>query len=112
MTNRKAKEIKAAGGAAPTGGWLEKIREDWEARAKENPRAYIDWPDVADQNDDFFRSGQADYERYIATFLRRMKFEPGGGRQPLRSGAESADWRGGWRRISRATSGLMSHRKW
>ena len=28
-----------SGDAEPARGWLDKIREDWDARAKENPRA-------------------------------------------------------------------------
>ena len=50
--------------SAPEKTWLDAIRRDWDTRARENPRAYINWPDVADEEDAFFASGQTDYQRY------------------------------------------------
>ncbi len=61
-----------------TGAWLEAMRRDWDARARKNPRAYINWPDVADQEEAFFASGRADYERYVRPFLARMRFDASG----------------------------------
>src|SRR5579872_4687533 len=57
---------------------LESIRRDWDARARENPRAYINWPDIANEEGAFFNSGRADYDRYIHPFLQKMDFEPSG----------------------------------
>lgn len=56
------------------------MRRDWDARARENARAYINWPDVANAEDAFFASGRADYARYVTPFLRRMGFDPRGRR--------------------------------
>ena len=60
----------------PRKNWLEAIRRDWDARARENARAYINWPDVANEEDAFFASGRTDYERYVTPFLKRMGFDP------------------------------------
>lgn len=56
--------------------WLSAIRRDWDARARENARAYINWPDVANEEGAFFASGRCDYERYVKPFLARMHFDP------------------------------------
>lgn len=61
-----------------TKGWLQAIRRDWDARAKENPRAYINWPEFADDDDAFFASGRQDYEKYVPPFLEKMEFDPRG----------------------------------
>jgi SAM-dependent methyltransferase len=61
----------------PAYGWLESIRRDWDARALENPRAYINWSDVPDNDEAFFQSGKVDYDQYVKPFLRRMQFDPG-----------------------------------
>jgi SAM-dependent methyltransferase len=58
------------------GPWLDAIRRDWDTRARENARAYINWPDVPNEEDAFFASGKADYDRYVTPFLRRMNFDP------------------------------------
>ena len=58
--------------------WLQAIRSDWDARAKENPRAYINWPEFVDDDEAFFASGLQDYEKYVPTFLKKMQFEPRG----------------------------------
>lgn len=58
--------------------WLERMRRDWDARARENPRAYINWPDVPNEEEAFFASGRADYAKYVTPFLQRMKFDPRG----------------------------------
>lgn len=55
---------------------LASIRRDWDQRALENPRAYINWPDIANEESAFFISGRTDYERYIKPFLRKMDFNP------------------------------------
>jgi SAM-dependent methyltransferase len=57
---------------------LEAIRRDWDARARENPRAYINWPDVPDEEGAFFESGRIDYGRFVSPFLQRMNFGPKG----------------------------------
>ena len=46
--------------STPEKTWLDAIRRDWDTRARENPRAYINWPDIANEEDAFFASGQAD----------------------------------------------------
>jgi SAM-dependent methyltransferase len=56
--------------------WLDAIRRDWDARALENARAYINWPDVPNEENAFFASGQADYQRYVTPFLKKMQFDP------------------------------------
>ena len=58
--------------------WLEAIRRDWDARAREDPRAYINWPDVPNEEGAFFESGGVDYSRFVSPFLGRMKFDPRG----------------------------------
>ncbi len=58
--------------------WLAAMRRDWDARARENPRAYINWPDVADQEEAFFASGRSDYASYVGPFLDRMKIDSRG----------------------------------
>lgn len=59
----------------PAKPWLDNIRRDWDARARENARAYINWPDVPDEEDAFFASGKADYDRYASPFLKKMNFD-------------------------------------
>jgi SAM-dependent methyltransferase len=54
------------------------MRRDWDARARENPRAYINWPDVPNEEDAFFASGRADYATYVTPFLQKMNFDPRG----------------------------------
>jgi len=61
---------------SPRNDWVATIRRDWDARALEDPRAYIDWPDVAKDDEAFFASGRQDYERYVPPFLAKMKFNP------------------------------------
>lgn len=56
--------------------WLESIRRDWDTRARENARAYINWPDVPNEENAFFASGKVDYDRYVAPFLKKMNFDP------------------------------------
>ena len=62
--------------SAPEKTWLDAIRRDWDTRARENPRAYINWPDVANEENAFFASGQIDYQRYVTPFLKKMNFDP------------------------------------
>src|SRR5271156_2996571 len=58
--------------------WLDAIRRDWDTRARENARAYINWPDVPNEEDAFFASGKTDYDLYVTPFLKKMSFEPRG----------------------------------
>jgi len=58
--------------------WLEALRRDWDTRARENARAYINWPDVPNEQNAFFASGKADYDRYVTPFLKKMQFDPAG----------------------------------
>lgn len=60
----------------PAKDWLAAIRRDWDHRAHENARAYINWPNIANEEAAFFVSGRLDYERYIKPFLKRMQFDP------------------------------------
>jgi SAM-dependent methyltransferase len=61
-----------------TNDWLAAIRRDWDTRARENPRAYINWPDIPNEEGAFFASGRCDYERFVKPFLQRMEFDPRG----------------------------------
>ena len=56
--------------------WLDAIRRDWDTRARENARAYINWPDVPNEEDAFFASGKTDYDLYVTPFLKKMNFDP------------------------------------
>jgi SAM-dependent methyltransferase len=56
--------------------WLDDIRRDWDVRARENARAYINWPDVPNEENAFFASGKADYDHYVTPFLKKMNFDP------------------------------------
>ncbi len=56
--------------------WLSAIRRDWDRRARENARAYINWPDIANEEGAFFLSGRCDYEFYVKPFLKKMDFDP------------------------------------
>jgi SAM-dependent methyltransferase len=61
-----------------TKNWLQAIRRDWDARAREDARAYINWPDVPNEEGAFFESGRFDYGRYVLPFLGKMQFDPSG----------------------------------
>src|ERR1700722_2816516 len=67
---------KMPGQSNPTNDWLSAIRRDWDSRARENARAYINWPDIANEEGAFFVSGRCDYERYAKPFLKKMDFDP------------------------------------
>lgn len=54
------------------------MRRDWDARARENPHAYINWPGVAAEEEAFLASGREDYARYVTPFLAKMHFDPRG----------------------------------
>ena len=56
--------------------WLDAIRRDWDTRARENARAYINWPDVPNEEDAFFASGKTDYDLYVTPFLKKMSYNP------------------------------------
>jgi SAM-dependent methyltransferase len=68
----------AAESHKPERRWLDAIRRDWDTRAREDARAYINWPDVANEEGAFFASGREDYAKYITPFLQRMQFDPHG----------------------------------
>ena len=51
-------------------------RRDWDTRARENARHYINWPEVPNEEEAFFASGKVDYHRYVTPYLLRMKFDP------------------------------------
>jgi SAM-dependent methyltransferase len=59
-----------------TKDWLAAIRRDWDTRARENARAYINWPDIPNEEGAFFASGRCDYERFVKPFLKKMEFDP------------------------------------
>ncbi len=63
---------------SPDTTYLEAARRDWDTRARENPRAYINWPGEPDEEDAFFASGKVDYSRYVSPYLKKMNFEPAG----------------------------------
>jgi SAM-dependent methyltransferase len=65
-------------GSTPEKGWLSRIRREWDARARENARAYINWPDIANEEGAFFTSGRRDYECYVTPFLKKMQVDPQG----------------------------------
>ncbi len=54
------------------------MRRDWDTRARNNPRIYINWPTVPDQEEAFFASGREDCARYVRPFLEKMRFDPRG----------------------------------
>jgi len=66
------------GCSTPEKGWLSRIRREWDARARENARAYINWPDIANEEGAFFTSGRRDYECYVTPFLKKMQVDPKG----------------------------------
>lgn len=51
--------------------WREQMRRDWDTRARENARIYINWPGIPNEEEAFIASGRADYARYITPFLTR-----------------------------------------
>jgi SAM-dependent methyltransferase len=57
---------------------LEEIRRDWDARARENPRGSINWPNIRNEEAAFFESGRVDYDRFVIPFLKRMNFDSRG----------------------------------
>lgn len=57
--------------------WLSALRRDWDSRARENARAYINWPGIANEENAFFLSGRCDYDRYVKPFLAKMGFDAG-----------------------------------
>lgn len=67
---------QSSNSGAPDPRCLEAIRRDWDGRALKDARAYINWPDVANEEAAFFRSGQVDYARFVTPFLARMNFDP------------------------------------
>ncbi|HTU35015.1 MAG TPA: class I SAM-dependent methyltransferase [Candidatus Acidoferrum sp.] len=70
--------MEVPGSDRPDTGCLEAIRRDWDARAKEDARHYINWPDIPNDEGAFFESGRVDYRRFVLAFFRRMGFEPPG----------------------------------
>jgi SAM-dependent methyltransferase len=62
----------------PPGSWLEAIRRDWDLRARENARGYINWPHIANEEAAFFASGRDDYKRFVTPFVKKMQFDSQG----------------------------------
>ncbi len=62
----------------PDKSCLEAIRRDWDMRAREDARRYINWPDVRNEEGAFFESGRIDYQQFVLPFLQRMRFDPRG----------------------------------
>ena len=52
------------------------MRHDWDTRARENARIYINWPGIPNEEEAFVASGREDYARYISPFLARHRIEP------------------------------------
>lgn len=52
------------------------MRLDWDQRARERARAYINWPGIPDEEEAFAASGRADYARYVTPFLARHNIQP------------------------------------
>ena len=90
---------------------LEAIRRDWDARARENPRAYINWPDIANEEGAFFISGREDYERYLNHFSKKMDFDPSN-KVALEIGCGIGRLARWVRRTSENISALMFRRRW
>lgn len=63
---------------APDTKCLEAIRRDWDARAREDARHYINWPYIPNEEGAFFESGRVDYERFVVSFFRKIGFDPRG----------------------------------
>lgn len=63
---------------APDADCLQAIRRDWDARAREDARHYINWPDVPNEEGAFFESGRVDYQRFLVPFFRKMNFDARG----------------------------------
>lgn len=63
--------------ATVSGSWLEKMRRDWNARARENARYYI-CTDIPSGDEAFFDSGRDDFERLIAPCFAEHNFDPRG----------------------------------
>jgi SAM-dependent methyltransferase len=51
-------------------------RRDWDTRARENARHYINWPEVPNEEEAFFASGKVDYDRYVTPYLAKVNFDP------------------------------------
>jgi len=57
--------------------WLDMMRQEWDARAREKARYYIA-TDVPDTEEEFFASGRGDYAQHVRAFLARNGFAPSG----------------------------------
>jgi len=55
--------------------WREQMRRDWDTRARENARIYINWPGIPNEEEAFIASGREDYARYIKPFFARHGLE-------------------------------------
>jgi 2-polyprenyl-3-methyl-5-hydroxy-6-metoxy-1,4-benzoquinol methylase len=53
--------------ADPTTSELEKMRQDWDKRARENARYYVHTGQEQWSDEDYFRSGEINVEREILT---------------------------------------------
>ncbi len=70
--------MEPARSGAPDPEVLKAIRRDWDSRAREDARHYINWPDIPNEEGAFFESGRQDYQRFVAPFLKRMNFDSRG----------------------------------
>jgi SAM-dependent methyltransferase len=63
--------------SVPPASWTDTMRQDWEDRAKSNPRFFI-CTDVRDDEQEFLESGRADFDRHVRPFLAAHRFAPSG----------------------------------
>ena len=57
--------------------WVLQMRQEWEQRARENPRFFI-CTDVPDTEDEFIASGRRDYQLHVRSFFDSVGFDPKG----------------------------------
>lgn len=65
--------------------WRAQMRRDWDTRARENARVYINWPGIPNEEEAFIASGREDYARYVTPFLARHRIA-GAGQHALEIG--------------------------
>lgn len=57
--------------------WVVRMRQEWEQRARENPRFFI-CTDVPNSEEEFAASGERDYQAHVRAFLDSSGFDPAG----------------------------------
>lgn len=70
-------ETMMSGSDAHSSPWVARMREEWEQRARENPRYFI-CTDVPDTEEEFVASGLRDYQTHVRSFLDAAGFDPRG----------------------------------